>query len=387
MKICPKLTCGIFRAAFRGVLGVLFLLPLISLAVQKNETGTFKDGHEIYLAACANCHGADGKGAPQSLLGFNLPLPDFTDCRFTSREPDGDWMAVVNQGGPARAFSELMPAFGQVLTDEEIGLIIDYVRTFCTDDSWPRGELNLPRPLVTEKAFPEDEAVFTVALSEEWDSISAEVVYEQRLGTLTQFEIVVPFGWSKTMVPTDQEMMTTDWTSSVGDIALAVKRVFYHSLKRGSIFSASAEFILPTGDEAAGFGKGTFIFEPFVTYGQILPAEFFLHSQLGFELPAQSDKAESEVFLRLALGRSFSSGRWGRTWSPMVELLGARELVSGEKISWDVIPEIQVTLNKRQNIMFNIGVRIPVNNTMGRDVQVIAYLLWDWFDGGLFEGW
>jgi hypothetical protein len=37
--------------------------------------------------------------------------------------------------------------------------------------------------------------------------------------------------------------------------------------------------------------------------------------------------------------------------------------------------------------MANLGVRLPVNNTSGRTTQVVFYLLWDWFDGTLFEGW
>jgi hypothetical protein len=71
----------------------------------------------------------------------------------------------VHQGGPVRAFDRRMPAFGQVLSDEAIGKTIDYVRSLCRSRSWPRGELNLPRALVTEKAFPENEAVLTTTLA------------------------------------------------------------------------------------------------------------------------------------------------------------------------------------------------------------------------------
>jgi hypothetical protein len=71
----------------------------------------------------------------------------------------------------------------------------------------------------------------------------------------------------------------------------------------------------------------------------------------------------------------------------MVEVLASSELESGASIYWDIMPQIQVTLNTRQHIMFNIGVRIPANFTSDRDIQIMAYLLWDWFDGGFFEGW
>ena len=71
----------------------------------------------------------------------------------------------------------------------------------------------------------------------------------------------------------------------------------------------------------------------------------------------------------------------------MVEVLAARELASGKNILFDVVPQIQVTLNKRQHIRFNVGVRVPLNETADRNLAVMGYLLWDWFDGGLFEGW
>ena len=168
---------------------------------------------------------------------------------------------------------------------------------------------------------------------------------------------------------------------------MAVKRAFYHSLQRGSILSAGAELIVPTGNEAAGFGKGTFVFEPFVLFGQAFPGEAFLQGQAGVELPFQTSKAASEAYLRVVLGKSFVSGRWGRVWSPMVELLAARELLTGGEMTWDAVPQIQVTLNKRRSVMFNIGARVPLNETSARKVEFLAYVLWDWFDGGFFEGW
>jgi hypothetical protein len=164
--------------------------------------------------------------------------------------------------------------------------------------------------------------------------------------------------------------------------------VLYHSLESGSIFSLSGEAVLPTGDKARGLGNGVTIFESFATYGQILPADSFLQFQGGFELPAQSDDAAKAVFWRTTLGKTFSqeAGR-GRSWSPMLEILADREFATGEKVNWDLLPQLQVTLSRRQHIMANIGVRIPVNNTASRSTQLMFYLLWDWFDGGLREGW
>ena len=71
----------------------------------------------------------------------------------------------------------------------------------------------------------------------------------------------------------------------------------------------------------------------------------------------------------------------------MVECIGGREFESDADTNWDLVPQFQVTLNTRQHVMLNVGMRTPLNNTEGRSSQVLAYLLWDWFDGGLFEGW
>ena len=144
---------------------------------------------------------------------------------------------------------------------------------------------------------------------------------------------------------------------------------------------------MPTGDRERGFGKGTALFEPFVSFGQILPSNFFLHSQAGAEFPFDTERAEREAFWRAALGRSFESSRFGRTWSPMVEFLSARELVTGEKTQWDLVPQMQVTLSRRQHIMMSVGVRLPLTERGPRKTELMFYLLWDWFDGGFFQGW
>jgi len=274
-----------------------------------------------------------------------------------------------------------MPAFHTALTGEQIDRVIDYMRGFCSDPAWPRGELNLPRAMVTEKAFPEDEAVITTAINASGGgAVSQEIVYERRFGAANQFELVVPYGF----VDRDR----AGWAGGVGDVALGYKRMLFHSLRRGSIFSLAGEAILPTGDRARGFGKGVTVFESFASYGQILPSDSFLQFQAGVELPTHGDDASKAAFWRAVVGRSFTQGGgYGRAWSPMIELLADRDFGSGARTNWDLLPQLQVTLSTRQHIMANFGVRIPATNTAGRPVQLMFYLLWDWFDGGLWDGW
>ena len=81
-----------------------------------------------------------------------------------TRERTWDWRAIIHEGGPRRGFSEIMPAFGDALTLEQIDKAMAYLREQCPDPTWPLGELNLPRPLFTEKAFPEDEWVLQTSV-------------------------------------------------------------------------------------------------------------------------------------------------------------------------------------------------------------------------------
>ena len=155
-----------------------------------------------------------------------------------------------------------MPAFGEALQPEEIQAALARIRTFCTDARWPRGELNLPRALFTEKAYPEDEAVITTTLvSEGPDSITHEFVWEQRFGPLNQIELKMPI--------TRADLGDPDgWKSGTGDLGIGVKHTMRHSLERGAILAVGGELVLPTGDEAKGFGKGTTVLESFVLYGK-----------------------------------------------------------------------------------------------------------------------
>lgn len=339
------------------------------------------DGSLLYDETCAACHGSDGRGRTSVELGFETPIPDFTDCDFANREPDADWGAIIHQGGPVRGFDRMMPAFGEALGDEEIAAILLHVRGFCRNPDWPRGELNLPRALLTEKAYPEDEAVIEGAFQTAGnDSYSFNFLWEQRFGTRNQMEVSIPV----------QRIDLGDsdgWVSGAGDLTVGVKHVLKHSLENGAILSVGGEYVLSTGDELRGLGKGSDVFETYIAYGKILPNDSFVQLQGIAEFPTKSG-FDDELVFRAAAGRTLTFGNpYGRAYTPMMELQGKWEDSPGADTEWDVVPQIQITLNTRQHVMASTGFRIPVTNRASRDVEFVFYLLWDWFDGGVREGW
>lgn len=351
----------------------------LALAAAGSAQPVTRTGAAVFAEACASCHGFDGRGRPKEEVGFDRPLPDFADCNFATREPDADWYAILHQGGPTRAFARLMPAFGEALSEEDLRAALGHVRTFCGDDRWPRGDLNLPLALFTEKAFPEDEMLSRTIIDAEGPAEGeTEIKYERRFGRRGQIEIGVPFAWADDGGQTE---------TGLGDIAVAWKQTVYASLERGAILTLGGEVKLPTGDEDRGLGGGTAAVEPFVLFGKVLPGDSFFQGQAFAGFPLE-DGHEDEVGWRGVIGRTFAQdGGFGRTWTPMLEVDGARELADDATTSWDVVPQLQVSLSRRQHVLAAVGARIPVTDADERDTQIVFYILWDWFDGGLREGW
>lgn len=376
----------VVRSALLAVAPAVTIVLMLSTSVAGSQPQRvdLSSPEAVYAAACAACHAPDGRGMPIERVGFDVPLPDFADCSFATREPAADWYAIAHAGGPVRGFARNMPAFGEALTPEQIERALRHIYSFCDDDAWPRGELNLPRPLVTEKAYPEDEAVWTTRIDAEGSGeVINELLYERRFGARNQVEIKVPFGFRE-VDPTD------GWSAGIGDIAIGYKRALAHSLERGYIFSAGGEVVLPSGSSDDGFGKGATIVEPFAAAGFLLPRDAFVQLLAGAELSTDTEKADHEAIYRGAVGMTFAQGAngFGRAWTPMIEVLATTEFGEMEsETQLDLLPQVQVTLNTRQHIMANVGVRFPVTDAGNRDSQVLFYLLWDWYDGGLLDGW
>lgn len=364
------------------VIAACFSMAAFSARSASDTQLQLNTGKQIYEAACVACHGSDGKGTPTTIAGFDKPrtFPDFTQCSQTTPEMDRDWKAIIRNGGPFRGFSQIMPSFRDALTSEQMDKVIGYLRHFCTELAWPRGELNLPRALATEKAYPENETVITTTVNAHGSpGVTNEIVHEQRFGVKNQIEV---------SVPVDFQNQNHIWYGGFGDTGLGLKREIFSNLHAGSIFSVQGEAIFPVGNKAHGLGAGVTTFETFAAFGQLLPWRGFFQLQAGGDFPIDTSIAPRSFFGRMAVGRMFNQAHGlGRMWSPMVEFLTDRDFQRSATTNWDVMPEMQVTISKRQHIRANAGIRIPTTNTAGRSAQIMFYLLWDWQDGRLNEGW
>jgi mono/diheme cytochrome c family protein len=354
--------------------GVLLLPWLIAAAPEKQPQ---LDGQALFIANCAACHGETGRGDRKpSDLGFAFKMPDFGDCSFASREADVDWGSSIHRGGRARAFPRQMPAFDKALSEEEINAIISYLRDKCAKSGWPRGEFNLPLAMFTEKAFPEDEVLNLNTINTSGSkAITSTTIFEKRFGARGQLEVNLPIS-------------SVAGGTGIGDIGVAWKQNLLADVDKGTIFSLLGEVVLPTGSAARGLGSGTFAFETHALFAQTLTNDFFLQGDIFGAYPAGKG-LPNEAHGNFALGRTFAEDEgWGRSWSPQLELLTTQAFTPGAKLQWDIVPQLQISLSRRQHILFSMGERIPLNDRGGdRQPQFVFYLIWDWYDAGLLQGW
>src|SRR5262249_50695366 len=125
----------------------------------------------------------------------------------------------------------------------------------------------------------------------------------------------------------------------------------------------------------------------FGMFDQALPKDSFVQVQVGFERPTDHEILPNSAYWRTAVGKTFKQNRWGRTWTPMLEIVGAKDLDVGANAEWDLIPQMQVSLSVFQHCLLDVGLQLPANEREGRSNTFRVYFLWDWFDGPLFKMW
>jgi len=95
-------------------------------------------GSDVYLKACASCHGKDLEGQESwrsPLPTGGLPAPPHDETGHTWHHPDDILFRVTKYGGGAEApagFQSNMPAFAGSLSDDEIWAVLAFIKS-----RWP----------------------------------------------------------------------------------------------------------------------------------------------------------------------------------------------------------------------------------------------------------
>lgn len=121
-------------------------LAEVQLADRSNEVAKPSEailslGRTTYAESCASCHGADLEGQPDwksPLPSGRLPAPPHDASGHTWHHSDAMLFRVVKEGTAAVVggdYESDMPAFQDVLTDEEIRAVLAFIKS-----TWPDRE-------------------------------------------------------------------------------------------------------------------------------------------------------------------------------------------------------------------------------------------------------
>lgn len=92
-------------------------------------------GEVVYGKHCASCHGKNLEGEPdwrRRKADGTLPAPPHDDSGHTWHHGDELLFTITRNGGQSVApagFTSNMPAFGEVLTDEEIWASLAFIKS------------------------------------------------------------------------------------------------------------------------------------------------------------------------------------------------------------------------------------------------------------------
>lgn len=125
-----------------------FVLALIETQREASADDPGGSGREIYLKACASCHGLQLEGQPnwrQRRPDGKMPAPPHDVSGHTWHHPDAVLFEITKFGltRVVPGYQSDMPAFEGILSDNEIDLVLSYIQS-----TWPTEIKNKRRLMV-----------------------------------------------------------------------------------------------------------------------------------------------------------------------------------------------------------------------------------------------
>ena len=117
------------------------LLELGSAGAEDADQTRIARGQSLYAAHCARCHGKNLEGQADwqtRLPNGRLPAPPHDASGHTWHHPDKVLLGITRNGLKPYAggdYESDMPAFANILTDQEIGAVLAFIKS-----TWPDRE-------------------------------------------------------------------------------------------------------------------------------------------------------------------------------------------------------------------------------------------------------
>ncbi|MEQ8696917.1 MAG: cytochrome c [Bauldia litoralis] len=107
-------------------------------------------GQKVYGEYCASCHGANLEGQPdwkRRLENGRMPAPPHDESGHTWHHSDQDLFDITNLGvgGVVEGYENDMPAFGEILSDEEIAAVLGFIKS-----TWPERQRDVQAQITSK---------------------------------------------------------------------------------------------------------------------------------------------------------------------------------------------------------------------------------------------
>jgi len=212
-------------------------------------------------------------------------------------EQDADWQAVVHEVGPFvgwDAHAVLWRCAHRRSDRPGVG----HVRTFCKDRPGARRP-ELPARLLHEKAFPENEYVWTTAFTGRATGDLEHARLRSRIGSRNQLEIVRRLISSRPQRPA---------RARLGDLAFAFAG---HLRESSRAASAPRHGSGPAhGERDPGLGNGYSVFEPFAMWGRCSRETRSFRCMVGSKCRRMRPRSEGSVPAHAVGTRSHRTRLW-----------------------------------------------------------------------------
>jgi mono/diheme cytochrome c family protein len=359
------------RKAAMTRLNTPLLTILIAVLTPFSAVQAAPSGADLFATHCVACHGASGEPDPDNpaLAGFDALPANFADALFNSREPGADWLLVVEYGGYAMGLSEQMPAYGDVLSPEEITAVVRHAKSLADTRDYPPGEFNYPLAIRTRKAFPEDEVVLKTRITGQDgdDSVRNVIELEKRIGKRGQAIVEVAH-------------QSESGHDVIEEAELGFKYVLDWDLEQQYIISTGLVAAFPVKDRSESD-----VLIPMIMGARALSDDVLAQASARLKLPFDKT-ADGEA--EIAGVVHWMLPTFPRGIFPGLEVVASVPFDNNgtDRVKWSVLPQARIGLTRGGHVALNLGAEIPLSD-QSWDVRGYIYLLWDFADGSFFKGW
>ncbi|NNK38487.1 MAG: hypothetical protein HKP03_08400, partial [Xanthomonadales bacterium] len=172
--------------------------------------------------------------------------------------------------------------------------------------------------------------------------------------------------------------------SEFGHFEPGFKYVLKHDRRKAYIFTLGAQVGVPLNSGAE------WELLPYLAYGKILNDQWTFQGSGRLKLSLEDSDHSSAEFAGIV---HWVHTDWPRRVFPALEMIAEVPFERGtgpgrkDAVQFSALPQVRIGLNKRGHVALNAGVEVPLNDRDRYDWRAYLYLIWDFADGGFFEGW